>query len=69
MEGAWRLSIGIDGVFAGVHVLNQSGGDNVKLIRHSSDGNLFRIVKNNDGTVHLLVQLKGDGTEWRGKRA
>lgn len=70
----FHLLVDVGGTFRGVHILNQSGDDNAKLIRHSGLGNRIRLgargadaqleveVGNSWKSVHVHNQSDGDDT-------
>lgn len=61
----FHLLIEVGGTWRGLHVENQSGGDNARLIRHTGVGNRCKLVPSGavaDGH-NLLVEV---GEEWKG---
>lgn len=71
----FHLLVDVGGSFRGVHVLNQSGDDNAKIIRHSGLGNRIRLgergadtqleveVGNSWKSAHVRNQSDGDDAE------
>ncbi len=66
LDREFHLEVQVGDQWKGVHVHNQSTYDHAAMIRHSGNGNIFKIVKRADGTYNLLVQVDFDYTEWKG---
>lgn len=66
MSDGYHLLVEVGEAWKGVQVRDQSTADGIELLRGGGDGTIFKVVRNPDGTCHLLLQAHPGDTEWKG---